>query len=298
MAKIKYFPVIFLIISLFGCVSTGNLNISNPDLKAIESKKTIDLKEACKEHSFFTENIENDYWPSPNETIAGQIENLVQNQVESFLKSNSEDSPVNSLSEKKLFPSKNAVFSYLKTNYDVSFLPSKSKYDNFLILKNDRQLFYITMNYSYSLYAFKISIDQLKVKEYESLTTSYSLLSLRIKSNQEGISIYVNPNIEKTRQVPYTAYKKVQKLRSVTKYRTVRTSSGSYKEPYTGTETYYENEPYTAYRSEKYLAPNPNYNPMRAAELEEKNSELREELTELSLRIQSEECDFFEISFM
>lgn len=296
--KTKYFSVIFLIISLFGCASTGKLNVSDPNLKAIESKKSLDLKEACKEHSFFTENVGGDYWPSPNEAIAEKLEALVENSVASFVNSSSENSSSDSsaVSEQKmLFSSKNAVFSYLKTKYDVYFSPSKSSYENFLILKTDGSLFYITTNYSYSLYAFKLSIDQSGLQNYTKLTSSCSWISSSIKNNENLISTYSNPNVERTRQVPYTAYRKVQKRRTVTKYRTVTTSSGSYQEPYSGYETYYESEPYTAYRSESYLAPNPNYNPTRAAELEKENSELRSELYDLKSKINL--CDYFTLNW-
>lgn len=288
-------------LSLFGCASTGKLNNSDPNLKAIESKKSLDLSEACKEHSFFTENVGGDYWPSPNESIAEKLEALVESSVASFVNSSSEissssssDSSLDSSlisGQKMLFQSKNAVFSYLKTKYDVYFSPSKSSYENFLILKNDGSLFYITSNYSYSLYAFKLTIDQSKLQNYAHLTASYSRISSSIKNNEDLISTYSNPNVERTRQVPYTAYRKVQKRRTVTKYRTVTTSQGSRQEPYTDYETYYESEPYTAYRSESYLAPNPNYNPTRAAEIEKKNSTLRSELSDLKSEINL--CNYF-----
>lgn len=293
--KIKYFGLIFSLISLLGCATTGKLNTSDPNLKVIESRKSLDLKEACKEHSFFTENIGGDYWPSPNEAIAEKIEIFVENSVASFVSSSSENlsSPLSDSSafsgQKKVFSSKNAVLSYLKTNYDVYFSPSKSSYDNFLILKNDGEIFYITLNYSYSLYAFKLSIDQSELQNYGSLTASYSKISSSIKSNENLISTYSNPNVERTRQVPYTAYRKVQKYRSVTKYRTVRNGTSSTQEPYTDYETYYESEPYTAYRYETYLAPNPDYNPTRAAELEKKNSDLRYELLSLKSKINGRE---------
>lgn len=302
MMKTKYFSLIFLIISLFGCASTGKLNTSDPNLKAIESKKSLDLPDACKKYSFFTENVGGDYWPSPNEAIAEKLENLVESSVASFVSSSSENSSLSSLSDSsafsgqnKLFSSKSAVFSYLKTNYDVYFSPSKSSYENFLILKTDGSLFYITSNYSYSFYAFKLSIDQAELQNYTKLTSSYSRISSSIKNNENLISTYSNPNVERTRQVPYTAYRQVQKRRTVTKYRTVTTSSGSYQEPYTDYETYYESEPYTAYRSESYLAPNPDYNPTRAAEIEKDNSALRSELADLKSEINL--CDYFTLDW-
>lgn len=299
--KTKYFLSIFLVISLFGCASTGKLNTSVPSLKVIESKKTLDLPDACRKYSFFTENVGGDYRPGPNEAVAEKLENLVESSVAGIVSSSSENSssPLSDSSaffgRKKLFSSKSAVFSYLKMNYDVYFSPSKSSYENFLILKTDGSLFYITSNYSYSFYAFKLSIDQSKLQNYTKLTSSYSRISSLIINNENLISTYSNPNVERTRQVPYTAYRKVQKRRAVTKYRTVTTSSGSYQEPYTDYETYYESEPYTAYRSESYLAPNPNYNPTRAAEIEKDNSAFRSRLSDLKSEINL--CDYFTLDW-
>lgn len=76
---------------------------------------------------------------------------------------------------------------------------------------------------------------------------------------------------------------------------TVTTSSGSYQEPYTDYENYYESEPYTAYRSESYLTPNPKYNPARAAEIEKDNSALRSELFDLKSEINL--CDYFTLDW-
>lgn len=264
---------------LAGCASTGKLNTSSSDLKAIESKDALDLPEACKEHSFFIGGVDGSGAEEANEAIAKGIESL-------------------SLADGgKSFLAKKDVFSYLETSYDVSFSPSRSRYDNFLILKDGGNLFYIVFdNNIYSLYSFVLDIDKEKTREYESLVVSYGNISSSIKSNERKISSYNSPTVEKTRQVPYTAYRRVKKSRSVTKYRTVKTSSGSYQEPYTARESYYESEPYTAYRSETYLAPNPDYNPARAASLEEENEKLR--ISRFKTWTDIERCKFFALELI
>lgn len=264
---------------LAGCASTGKLNTSSADIKAIESKDTLDLPEACKEHSFFIGGIEDGGAEEANEAIANKIESLVPD------------------GKGKIFLARKNVLLYLKAVHGVFFSPSRSRYDNFLILKDGGNLFYIVFdNDIYSLYSFALDIDQEKVQEYESLVVSYGNIGSSIESNERRISLYNSPTIEKTRQVPYTAYRRVKKSRSVTKYRTVKTSSGSYQEPYTAQESYYESEPYTAYRSETYNSLNPDYNPARAAALEEENDKLR--IRRFKIQNDMERCAFFTLELI
>lgn len=259
--------ILFLALILSGCAATGKLNTSAGGVKAIEGRKPLDLEQTCAEYAFFTDNIKRQSWPDPNEAIAAKIESFASSSHE-----NGEPAAAGTFSSRK------EVFLYLREEYGLSFAPSKSSYENFLILASGGELFYITFNKVYSLYVFSFAPDKEELQRYSNLTALYEINEKAIKANESRISSCRNPTIEKTRQVPYTAYRRVKKSRSVTKYRTVKTSAGSYQEPYTAREAYYENEPYTAYRTEKYLSPNPDYNPSRAEELEAENSRLKASL--------------------
>lgn len=276
MIKRRPVLILFLALLLSGCAAIGKLNTSAVGVKAIESRKPLDLAQACVEYAFFTDNIKRQSWPDPNEAIAAKIESLASSSQE-----NGETAAAGTFSSRK------DVFLYLREEYGLSFAPSKSSYDNFLILADGGKLFYITFNKSYSLYAFSFAPNQEELQRYSNLTALYEMNEKAIKANESRISSCRNPTIEKTRQVPYTAYRRVKKSRNVTKYRTVKASSGSYQEPYAARETYYENEPYTAYRTEKYLSPNPDYNPSRADELEAENSRLKASLSSQKREIES-----------
>ena len=80
---------------------------------------------------------------------------------------------------------------------------------------------------------------------------------------EKRADIAAQPMIERSRRVPYTAYRSAS--RPVTRFR--YNYSTSQNEAYTDYE-YYQ-EPYTAYRTERYMAPNPDYNPILAVQYTE-----------------------------
>lgn len=128
--------------------------------------------------------------------------------------------------------------------------------------------FYITEKKNISKYSFLINIDNQKLSDVSNFSFEYDAALSKYYYWKNEAEEAANPMMEKTRSVPYTAYRSVLKTRTVTKYRTQYDfySGMSYQEPYTDYEYYTVQEPYTAYRTEKYLAPNPKYNPTASIE--------------------------------
>ncbi len=289
---LKYFFIANSLLVLFSsCASTGNLNVTDEGIIAIESVGQLDYREAFLERELFAaKNIGGIYWKNPNEIIA------------SGLQKNAEES--------KSFSSKNSLFLFLKDNYNLVFSPSRKSYENFILMTGnveqsgdlDVNLYFYCIKKinkkNYSLCSYYVFINYEKVMHYDELTAKYQSYKKIISSNNKLIENYYTEYFEKSRKVPYTAYRTVQKSKPVTYYRTVLDGYGNlYQEPYTVYEYYDVQEAYTAYKTEYYDAPNPNYNPKKAANLEIENNKLNAECSSLADRINGDECDFYKIYY-
>ena len=288
--RIKYvFIIDFLIFLLCSCASIGNLNYTDDGIIAIESVGKLDYNATFTERKLITtKNIGGTYWKNPNEVIASDLQKYTE--------------------ESKSFTSKSSLFLFLKDNYNLVFSPTKKIYEHFILMagnveeNGDFNLYFFCIKKlsknNYSLCTYYIFVNYEKLTLYDDLTAKYQIYEELISSNKNLIENYYTEYLEKTRQVPYTAYRTVQKSRPVTRYRTVYGLYGySYQQPYTDYEYYTVQEAYTAYRTEYYYVPNPDYNPRKTAELEFENDELKDKCSSIADRIYSDECDFYEIYY-
>ncbi len=252
-------------------VSIGKLNKSNPAELVIESENLIDLDIAFEKYSFFTNNIGGKYFATPNKQIGDNIKEYAN--------------------DAGLFESKTDLFKHLKQYFGITYFPQKNKYKYFVIKKNDGKVFLIvprnTKSDEFLLYWFEVVLDQKALNNYDKLTKDYEFLRNQYISNSVEIENCKKPYVEVLRQIPYTEYRSVRKSRTVTKFRKKHTSSGDFQEPYSETEYYWEKEPYTTHKTEKYTEPNPKYNPSMAAELENKNIEILDKLEKIKKQVKN-----------
>ena len=233
--KIK--SIFLYLIASFICVScatTGKLEyVGN---KSVVYGYSVDqIPETCEKYQLFTNTIFSKSYYNPNFIIGRCIKNNLTKPI--FVKS----------------------------------LPNGiRKNDRLLVFDNTTNVidFYITEKKNTLKYSFLINIDNQKLSDTSSLSFEYDAVLNKYYYWKNEAEEAANPMMEKTRQIPYTAYRSVSRMRTVTKYRTKYDfySGMSYQEPYTDYEYYTVQEPYTAYRTEKYLAPNPKYNPTASIE--------------------------------
>lgn len=257
--KIKHilFILCFFVASFIcvSCATTGKLEyVGN---KSVVYGYSVDqIPETCEKYQLFTSTIFSKSYYNPNFIIGRHIKNNLTKPI--FVKS----------------------------------LPNGiRKNDRLLVFDNTTNVidFYITEKKNTLKYSFLINIDNQKLSDASSLSFEYDAVLNKYYYWKNEAEEAANPVMEKTRQVPYTAYRSVSKTRTVTKYRTKYDfySGVSYQEPYTDYEYYKVQEPYTAYRTEKYLAPNPKYNPTASIEYQSMATKYESQAIQIQEKINS-----------
>lgn len=117
----------------------------------------------------------------------------------------------------------------------LEYLPEKGVINYYII--NKSEVF---------LYSFMLEIDKDKLNNVSDTTINYSKIMDDVHYWKGMTDKTVQPMIEKSRSVPYTEYESVYK------------NGGYYQIPY------------TYYRTEEYMVPNPDYNPTLADEYTKK----------------------------
>lgn len=111
-------------------------------------------------------------------------------------------------------------------------------------------------------------------------------------------SIYYNKQyLQKSREVPYTAFRSVRHSITVTKYRACYdyVLGITYQEPYNDVEYYYTQEPYTAYRTEYYDVPNLDYSPEKSDKWYDYYEYCNKRIQEIETEIES--LDLYDVYF-
>lgn len=249
MKKLLYLLVVAMFFT--SCVSTGILEIVD-NKKVIYNVDVESLPKSCEKNQIFTTiTFSKDYY-DPNYVIG----NLIKGNL---------DRPVFLSTLPPGLKKKNTILVFDPNTYIVDF--------------------YKVQKTTIEKYSFKVDIDFKNLEYLAKLTKDFTSTVESYSYWKSRADDAAKPLIEKTRSVPYTAYRTVSKSRAVTKYRTVFTTYGSYQEPYTDYEWYTVTEPYTAYRLESYMAPNPNYNPTASIEYQETANKYFEEGVTLKEKI-------------
>lgn len=212
MKKINWIFIIFTVMFFISCQSTSF--VADENLTVLYDK---DIPAACEKSKLFTSIKFSSYYKDPNYIIGSRVESNLTNPK------TVEQLPIS-------FKKRRSIIAF---NKETNVLE---------IYKRDEKI--------YSQYSFTVKINIEQLKNLADLTFEYETAIDKSAYWLKEADDAVNPLIEKTRSVPYTAYRSVS--RPVTQYFWDGT-------PYT---TYiYEQEPYTAYRLETYMAPNPKYDP-------------------------------------
>lgn len=225
----KLFLCSLLFVLVFtSCATVGSFEILDNNILVSYNCKNI--PKCCEQYNFFTNVSFSSYFYSPNFLIGRSVK----------------DNLVKSVRLEKL-PN------YLKAKGPIlEYLPKEAIINYYII---DKAAIF--------LYSFTLDIDKDKLDSVSAATIDYSKAMNNAIYWKDRADIAAQPMIEKSRNVPYTAYRSVSK--PVTRFRYNYFTEQN--EAYTDYE-YYQ-EPYIAYRTEKYMAPNPDYNPTLAAQYTE-----------------------------
>lgn len=211
------------------CATIGSFEMLDDNILVSYNCKNI--PKCCEQYKFFTNISFSSYFYDPNFLIGETVKNNLTKPVRL-------DKLPNHLK------SKDPILEYL---------PKKAVINYYTVDKS-----------AIFLYSFKLEVDKDKLDNTSDATFNYSEAMNNVSYWKERADIAAQPMIEKSRRVPYTAYRSVSK--PVTRFRYNYFTERN--EAYTDYE-YYQ-EPYTAYRTEKYMAPNPDYNPTLADEYTKK----------------------------
>ena len=219
--------VLFLCITFMfiSCATIGSFEMLDNNILVSYNCKNI--PKCCEQYKFFTNTTFSSYFYDPNFLIGETVKNNLTKPV-------CLDKLPNHLKPKDPI---------------LEYLPKKDVINYYIVDKS-----------AIFLYSFRLEIDKDKLNNASDATISYSKAMNNVSYWKEKADIAAQPMIEKSRSVPYTAYRSVSK--PVTRFRYNYFTGRN--EAYTDYE-YYQ-EPYTAYRIEKYMAPNPDYNPKLADE--------------------------------
>lgn len=219
MKKLLLCSMLFVLI-FTSCATVGSFEML--DNNNIVSYKCKDIPKCCEQYKFFTNASFSSYFYDPNFLIGRTVK----------------DNLTKPICLEKL-PS------YLKAKGPIlEYLPKEAIVNYYTIDKD-----------AIFLYSFTLKIDNDKLDIVSTATVNYSEAINNAIYWKERADMAAQPMIEKSRSVPYTAYRSASK--PVTRFRYNYFTEQN--EAYTDYE-YYQ-EPYTAYRTEKYMAPNPDYNP-------------------------------------
>ena len=225
----KLFLCSLLFVLVFtSCATVGSFEMLDNNI--LISYNCKDIPKCCEQYKFFTNTSFSSNFYDPNFLIGKTInDNLTK--------------PV----RLEKLPN------YLKVKSPIlEYLPEECIINYYIINKSAK-----------FLYSFALKIDKDKLDSVSTATNSYSKAVDSAIYWKKKADIVVQPMIEKSRSVPYTAYRTASK--PVTRFRYNYFTKQN--EAYTDYE-YYE-EPYTAYRTEKYMSPNPDYNPALAVQYTE-----------------------------
>ena len=148
---------------------------------------------------------------------------------------------------------KNSLTKPVRLDKLPNHLKSKGPILEYLPKKGIINYYIIISKSEISLYSFILEIDKDKLNNVSDATISYSKVMDNVHYWKGMTDKAVQPMIEKSREVPYTKYESVYK------------NGGYYQVPY------------TAYRIEEYMVPNPDYNPTLADEYTKKYIQWQEE---------------------
>lgn len=227
MKKLFLYSLLFVLL-FTSCATVGSFEMSSNN--TLVSYNCKDIPKCCEQYKFFTNASFSSCFYDPNFLIGRSVKNNLTKPVRLVKLPN-----------------------YLKAKGPIlEYLPKEAVINYYII---DKAVIF--------LYSFTLEIDKSKLDSVAAATVSYSKAMNNAIYWKERADIAAQPMIEKSRSVPYTAYRSASK--PVTRFRYNYFTEQN--EAYTDYE-YYQ-EPYTAYRAEKYMAPNPDYNPTLAAQYTE-----------------------------
>lgn len=244
MKKLFLFIIPFL---FFGCVTTGTFEVSS-DGKTLLSYGCEGIPECCEKNKFFTNySFSKDFY-DPNYVIGNRIKNNL-------------DKPRRLQNLPSTLKRKSPILEYSLDDNIINY--------------------YVFDKNSIMCYSFKLEINYDNLKRMVEVTNNYTKCLSNAIYWKDRADIAAQPMIEKSRSVPYTAYRSASK--PVTRFRYNYFTKQN--EAYTDYE-YYQ-EPYTAYRTEKYMAPNPDYNPSASVEYQNNSNYWKDLFTKYKSESQS-----------
>lgn len=255
MKKIVFYFLYSLVFTLIltSCATTGSFEML--DNSTLISYKCKDVPKCCEKYKFFTNVSFSSYFYDPNFLIGKTIEGNLTKPV-----------------RLEKLPS------YLKAKGPIlEYLPEKAVVNYYTVDKA-----------AVFLYSFTLKIDKNKLETTATNTANYSKAMNSVIYWKEKADIAAQPMIEKSRSVPYTAYRSVSKPVTHFRYNYFTKQNEAYT-----TYEYYQ-EPYTAYRTEKYMAPNPDYNPTLAIQYTENYNYWQEVASKTKRAVQ---MDWYELYF-
>ncbi|MBR1402846.1 MAG: hypothetical protein IJ558_01560 [Treponema sp.] len=167
--------------------------------------------------------------------------------------------------------SKQAVIDFLQENYGFDKEVGSSKSP--IIKHFDNCYIYTFKDNLWRVLCAKIKIDDEKIKNYKSSLEEWRKLNDEYADVQKEISRYQNPNIELSRVVTYVE-SEIRFDRNNNMYR----------------------EPVNKYRTETYLAVNPDYDPAKAEKIRNENAGLAESLSRAEEKLKNAR-NFYTVTF-